>query len=67
MKIHLSTLGLALGAVALMQTGIALGASPQSAEAPTSAHSSRIAHENLLREFSQGLGVGLADLSTAAP
>ncbi len=59
MKIYLSTFGIALAAIALVHTGIALAAPAGSAEPVTAAHSWRIEQGNLLREFSQGLGVTL--------
>ncbi|HWD21900.1 MAG TPA: hypothetical protein VG591_02095 [Burkholderiales bacterium] len=59
MKFYLSTLGIALTVMALGLTGIAVAAPANSAEPLSIAHSSRIEHDNLLREFSQGLGVNL--------
>jgi hypothetical protein len=59
MKFYLSTLGIALTVIALGLTGIAVAAPADSAEPLTIAHSARIEHDNLLREFSQGLGVDL--------
>ena len=59
MKLRLLTLGIALGAIAL--TGTAVAAPAQSAQALTIAHSWRIEHSNLLRQFSQGLGVDLSE------
>jgi ABC-type glycerol-3-phosphate transport system substrate-binding protein len=62
MKLRLLTLGVALGAIAL--TGTAVAGPAQPAETLTIAHSWRIEHDNLLRQFSHGLGVDLSDRSS---
>lgn len=66
MKDYFSILGIALAVIALGLTGIAFATPAHSAEPLTIAHSWRIEHDNLLREFSQGLGVDLAGRKTAA-
>ena len=57
MKFYLLTLGIAASAIALGLTGIAVAAPADKAPAVTYRD---IAHENLVREFSQGLGANLA-------
>jgi ABC-type glycerol-3-phosphate transport system substrate-binding protein len=59
MKFRALTLGIALSAISSGFAGSAAAGEQQPAEALTIAHSWRIAHEKLLREFSQGLGVDL--------
>ena len=59
MKFRALTLGIALSAISSVFPGFAAAGEQQAAETLSIAHSWRIAHENLLREFSQGLGVDL--------
>lgn len=59
MKMYLASFTSVLAIVALGQAGAALPAAAQSTEPYTIAHSWRIEHDNLLRGFSQGLGVDL--------
>lgn len=54
---HFAILGIASGAIALALTGPAFAAPAPSTAPVTVAHSWQIEHDNLLREFSQGLGV----------
>lgn len=61
MKFRLLTLGITLGAMAL--TGSAVAAPPESAQALTIAHSWKIEQDNLLRQFSRGLGIDFPDRS----
>jgi hypothetical protein len=62
MKRRLLTLGIALGAVALTSTAAA--GPTQSAGTHTFAQSWTIEHEDLLRQFSRGLGVDLSNRDT---
>ena len=62
MKFRLLTLGIAFGAIAV--AGSAAAQSELSAKALTIGHSWRIEHDNLQRQFSQGLGVDWSDRST---
>lgn len=62
MKLRLLTLGIAFGAIAV--AGTAAATPEPSAETLTIGHSWRIEHDNLQRQFSQGLGVDLSDRST---
>ena len=62
MKFRLMTLGITLGAMALM--GSAVAAPAESTQALTVAHSWTVEHDNLLRQFSCDLGVDLPDRST---
>jgi hypothetical protein len=59
MKRYLASFSSALAIIGLVHTGAASAAPEQSAEAATIAHSWRIDHDNLLREFSHGLAVDL--------
>ena len=54
---YFAILGIALGAIALALAGTAYAAPAHSTAPVTIAHSWQIEHDNLLREFSQGLGV----------
>ena len=62
MKFRLLTLGMTLGAMAL--AGGAVAAPAESTQALTIAHSWTVEHDNLLRQFSRGLGVELPDRGT---
>jgi hypothetical protein len=55
MKIYVAIIAIALGAIVLSLTGTVLASNGPL----TAAHSWRIEHDNLLREFSRGLGVDL--------
>ncbi len=61
MKVYLPIIAIALAAIALSLTGTVIAApAAGSAEGAGVAQSSRLEHENLLREFAQGLGVDLS-------
>ncbi len=60
MKVYLPIIAIALAAIALSLTGTVIAAPAGSAEGAGVAQSSRLEHENLLREFAQGLGVDLS-------
>ena len=59
MKIYPPIIAIATAALLLALTGTVIAAPADAAGPLTIAHSSRIEHDNLLREFSQGLGVDL--------